>query len=334
MKRLKKYICIFTSFALALTLCACGNKKEDNKDSESSSTAITAVTEESSSQAEQGSAADSDTQSAPGSDESSSPDPGQDESSQAETAAPAPTIDKQVIWKADGIKVTAEGLNYGGILGTELNLTVKNTTKKNITVATNAVIVNDYMINDLTGIDVAAGSTAEGSVSLMSSELEAAGIDVIGSIELYLHIYDSDTFDTIADSECITLKTPEKGKTKSMTEAQGTTVLDKDGVRIMAQYVDDDTWGKALLVYTENGTDKLIAADCDKVKINGVEVDCLFYSEVYPGKRSVDSLTFFSSLLEEKGIKEIKTIEVSFEVDDENYNTIIKGKKVNLAVST
>lgn len=331
---MKKYICIFTSFALALTLCACGNKKEDNKDSESSSTAITTVAEESSSQAEQGSTAEQSTQSEQGSDDSSSQSPEKDESSQAETAAPAPTIDKQVIWKADGIKVTAEGLNYGGILGTELNLTVKNTTKKNITVATNAVIVNDYMINDLTGIDVAAGSTAEGSVSLMSSELEAAGIDVIGSIELYLHIYDPDTFDTIADSECITLKTPEKGKTKSMTEAQGTTVLDKDGVRIMAQYVENDTWGRALLVYTENGTDKLIAADCDKVKINGVEVDCLFYAEVYPGKRSVDSLTFFSSLLEEKGIKDIKTIEVSFEVDDENYNTIIKGKKVNLAVST
>jgi len=320
MNRLKKYICIFTSLALALTLCACGNKKEDNKDSESSSTAITTVAEESSSQAEQDSTAEQ--------------SPEKDKSSQAETAAPAPAIDKQVIWKADGIKVTAEGLNYGGILGTELNLTVKNTTKKNITVATNAVIVNDYMINDLTGIDVAAGSTAEGSVSLMSSELEAAGIDMIGSIELYLHIYDSDTFDTIADSECITLKTPEKGKTKSMTEAQGTTVLDKDGVRIMAQYVENDTWGRALLVYTENGTDKLIAADCDKVKINGVDVDCLFYAEVYPGKRSVDSLTFFSSLLEEKGIKDIKTIEVSFEVDDDSYNTIIKGKKVNLAVST
>lgn len=331
---MRKYICIFTSLALALTLCACGNKKEDNKDSESSSIAITTVTEESSSQAEQDSTAEQSTQSEQGSDDSSSQSPEKDESSQAETAAPAPTIDKQVIWKADGIKVTAEGLNYGGILGTELNLTVKNTTKKNITVATNAVIVNDYMINDLTGIDVAAGSTAEGSVSLMSSELEAAGIDVIGSIELYLHIYDSDTFDTIADSECITLKTPEKGKTKSMTEAQGTTVLDKDGVRIMAQYVENDTWGRALLVYTENGTDKLIAADCDKVKINGVEVDCLFYAEVYPGKRSVDSLTFFSSLLEEKGIKDIKTIEVSFEVDDDSYNTIIKGKKVNLAVST
>lgn len=48
------------------------------------------------------------------------------------------------------------------------------------------------------------GKKAIDDITIMSSELETNGIESIDEVELQFHIYNLDTYDTIADSDPIT----------------------------------------------------------------------------------------------------------------------------------
>lgn len=53
--------------------------------------------------------------------------------------------------------------------------------------------------------EITAGKHAIDSITFMSSELEENGIDTIESIELSFHIFDTESWDTIADTAPVTI---------------------------------------------------------------------------------------------------------------------------------
>lgn len=242
------------------------------------------------------------------------------------------TIDEQVLWEIDGLKITATGINEDSIFGTQIKVQAENNSDKDIGIGTDAVIVNDYMINDLTSIQVTAGNKANDEITLFSSELNAAGIESIGKVELYMHTYDPNTFQTISESGCITIETSDIDKIDAENNIEGTVLFEQDGVKIVGQYVDENSfWGSAVLLYVENNSDQNIIVQCDDVAVNGFMVSALMSDNVYAGKKCLTDITLLGSDLEENGITEIETIETSFKILDENFSEIANSGKVSFS---
>ena len=234
-------------------------------------------------------------------------------------------IDEQVLWEtSDGVKVVAKGLTYNsnGELS-EINVYAENNSSKNVGIGTDVIIINDYMITDLTSIKVNAGGKTNDKIRISGTALREAGIDNVGKIEMYLHTFDPDSYHTLESSECITIKTTDYDKMDTETTISGTPIIDENGIRVYAQYVDENSfWGAGLVIYIENNTDYIIHAYADDTAVNGFTIKGVFAAEVYPHKKDISSLTFLSTNLEENGITDIRNIDLSLRVMDDDRNEI------------
>lgn len=242
------------------------------------------------------------------------------------------SINEQVLWEVDGVKITAKGIEEDSIWGTKVNVLVENNSDKDVRISADALIVNDYMISDLTSITVTAGNKSNESITLFSSELNAAGIEHIGKIEMYLHTFDPDTYQMQKKSNCITITTSEYNNMDTDNDIKGTTLYEKDGIKIVGQYVDENSfWGSAVLLYVENNSGKNIIVQCDDVSVNGYMVTAVMSADVYAGKKAFNDITLLKSDLDDNGITSIDTIETSFKILDENFGEIANSGKVTFS---
>lgn len=105
-------------------------------------------------------------------------------------------------------------------------------------------------------------------------------------------MYDDDTWEDIYKSDCITIETSEYANMDIILNDAGKEIINQDGIRIVAKYVDEDTfWGKSILLYLENSSEKNIHISVDNMSINGFMVEPLFSTEIYSGKKKIDDIT-------------------------------------------
>lgn len=239
-------------------------------------------------------------------------------------SAQAISIEEQLLLDQNGLKITAKELENDPIWGLGVKLLIENGTDKNLGVGCSALIVNNYMISDLFSSSVAAGKKANDIMYISSAELSASGINKIGQIEAYFHIFDSDTFETLFDADPVTIKTSGYDAMDIKAMDNGKELYNRSGVRIVGKYVDEQSfWGAAVLLYIENSSGKNIGINCDNVSVNGFMVTPVFSSTVYDGKMAIDDITIFSSDLEANGITSVDTIELTFHIYDAvSYDTI------------
>lgn len=234
----------------------------------------------------------------------------------------AVTIEEQVLFEQDGLKVTATEYVVDSIWGDGVKLLIENDGTSDIGLGCNALIVNDYMITDLFSATVAAGKKDYETLDLSSSGLKAAGIDNVGKIEIYFHTFDPDTYKTITDLDCVTIQTSAFDSMDSTPNDAGQELYNADGIRIVGKYVDENSfWGAAVLLYIENNSGENRIIQCDDMSINGFMVTPYFSSTVYDGKKAIDEITLMSSELEENNITSVDEIELKFKIIDENYTS-------------
>jgi hypothetical protein len=234
----------------------------------------------------------------------------------------AVTIEEQVLFEQDGLKVTATEYVVDSIWGDGVKLLIENDGTSDIGLGCNALIVNNYMITDLFSATVAAGKKDYETLDLSSSGLKAAGIDNVGKIEIYFHTFDPDTYKTITDLDCVTIQTSAFDSMDSTPNDAGQELYNADGIRIVGKYVDENSfWGTAVLLYIENNSGENRIIQCDDMSINGFMVTPYFSSTVYDGKKAIDEITLMSSELEENNITSVDEIELKFKIIDENYTS-------------
>lgn len=256
---------------------------------------------------------------------SSSPKAVNSVASSAESTSLA-TIEEQVLLDENGLVITAIGMENDSIWGDGINLLIENNTNQNLSVNCNAVIVNNYMTNDmLFACSVAAGKKANDTLYFASSDLKAANITTIGQIEIYFHVYDSDSYEEVFNSDCITLQTSEYENMSFTTIDDGPELYNEDGIRIVGKFVDENSfWGTAVLLYIENNTNRNISISCENMSINGFMVTPFFHSTIYSEKMALDDITIMSSELEKNHIDSVDDIELSFHIYDADTYTTIK----------
>ena len=234
------------------------------------------------------------------------------------------TIDEQVLIDQNNIIITAKEYVSDSIWGDGVKVLLENNSEKDVAVSCNALIVNDYMITDLFVSEIAAGKKANDTIYLSSSELEAAGIDTVGKIEIYFHIYDPSSYETILNSDCVTIQTSEYVNMDITPNDVGTELYNEGGIRIVGKTVDENSfWGTAVLLYCENESGGNVGISVDDMSVNGFMLNPFFSTTVYDGKKSIEDITIFSSDLEENGIESIEEVELKFHIyDADTYNTI------------
>ena len=111
----------------------------------------------------------------------------------------------ELVYNENGIKIVIKGLAEDTILGQSLVVYMENNNNKDITVSTQDVSVNGYMLTAMLYASMTAGNHYVGNLQFFTSELEENDISEIENVELSFHAYDSDTYNTIFDTDPISI---------------------------------------------------------------------------------------------------------------------------------
>lgn len=111
-----------------------------------------------------------------------------------------------VAYEGNGIKIVVKGLSEdASIFGPSIVVYIENTGDTDVTVQTRDVSVNGFMVNAMFSCDIAAGKRAVDTIAFMESEFEKNEITAIEDVELSFHIFDMVDWETIADTEVVTI---------------------------------------------------------------------------------------------------------------------------------
>ena len=251
-----------------------------------------------------------------------------------EKTTPGVTVNEAVLVDQGGIRITVKGLDLDGWAGPSLKLLLENDTSRGVTVQCRNESVNGYMVETMMSTDLATGKKANDTLTFQKSYLERAGIDTIADMEFSFHIFDSETWDTIFDTDQIRVETSAAPGFEYKFDDSGFPAYNENGLEIVIKGLSaNDSWaGPSVMVFIRNNSGTDLGVQVRDVSINGFMVDPMFSCDVINGKCAVDSITFMSSQLEQNDIKEIKDIELSFHVFRmDNWDTIVDTPVVTIS---
>ena len=108
------------------------------------------------------------------------------------------------LYNENGIKIVGKTVDEDSFWGTAILLYTENTSGKNVGISVDDMSINGFMMSPFFSTTVYDGKKSIDEITVCSSELEANGIESIEDVELKFHIYDADSYSTIADSDTIT----------------------------------------------------------------------------------------------------------------------------------
>ena len=82
---------------------------------------------------------------------------------------------------------------------------IDNITDKAFTVQARDVSINGFMVDAMFSCDVIPGKKAVDTITFMETELEENDIISIEDIELSFHIFDLESWDTIVDTDVVSM---------------------------------------------------------------------------------------------------------------------------------
>lgn len=235
------------------------------------------------------------------------------------------TIAETVLYEAEGVKITATGFE-DGFMGPEIKLLIENNSEKNALVTSEAVSANGYMM-PLASLyaEVAAGKKANESLTLMSSQVEQAGIETLAELQFYLKIQDPENWDEIAKSDLITLNTS-AAPFEQPVDDSGDVLYDENGIKIVCKGLKQDIiWDGTIVFYMENNNGQPITVYAENVSVNGFMQDAGLWSDLRNGTRIVDGMSLLDlSDLEIESIDEVKEIEFNLRIiNADNWDEIV-----------
>ncbi len=228
------------------------------------------------------------------------------------------TIEEQVLYDENDIKITATGMEDSWA-GTKLTLLIENNSAQGITVQARNANVNGYMVETMMSADVAAGKKSNDGLTFQTSGLKECGIEQIATMEFFFHIFDSETWDEIVDTDVIKIETSIADGYVQNYDDSGEVLVDTNDVKIVGKGLSDknSVFGPGVILYIENNSDKDITIQVRDVSVNGFMVDTSMSEDVVAGKKAISAVTFFSSSLEENGITDITDVELFFHIFDQ-----------------
>ncbi len=108
----------------------------------------------------------------------------------------------------NGVRIVDKGLALPetSTFGTGVTLYIENNTDKKITVQVRDVYVNGYPIDAIIAEEVVASKKARSEVIFMEYSMDDYGIKDIHEVKMYFNILNTDSGDTLFDSDVVTLQ--------------------------------------------------------------------------------------------------------------------------------
>jgi len=265
---------------------------------------------------------------------SSEHDPSEDVSGADSSSKDDVTVEEQVIFEQNAIRITAKSLAYDSFWGPSLKLLIENDSDKNITVQIRDSVINGVMIDGSISCEVAAGKKANDEIVYMQGELDTAGIEIIKDIQFKFHIFETESWDTIIDSETLVLSTTANPAYVQTYDDSGFVALDKDGFKLVVKKLENEEsfWGADIYVYIENNSEKNAVIQVRDVSVNGFMIDPIFSCEVLSKMKAYDTITFLESDLEDNNIDAIDELEMSFHIFSfEDMESILDSEIVKIS---
>ena len=231
----------------------------------------------------------------------------------------APSLQETVLFADAGVTVVAKGIEYDPINGPIVLIGVTNDSDRDMTVTGDTVVVNGFMMNASFTVECSASKSAEGQLVLPYGKLAMSGISSIAKVELALLAAQADDAADPANAVTAALTTSSENSGSTVNDS-GQTAYDGNNVRIVLKGVDERRMysdGPALIVYMENAADKTVSIQTGDIKVNGYDFTSAMSTDILPGKKAVDIVTFFDMDMQEYGISEIDSVELSFKIIDE-----------------
>lgn len=253
-------------------------------------------------------------------------------SKEKEQAGTEVSIEEQVLYDEKDIKITAKGIKDGW-MGTELALLIENNSGKGITVQARNANVNGYMVPTTMSADVASGKKANDSLTFETSGLKEWGIETIAKVEFSFHIFDTESWDDIVNTDVIKIATSAADSYKQTYDDSGNVLVDKKGIRIIEKGLteDDSFWGPGIVLYIENNSDRDITVQTADVSVNGFMVDATMSEDVIAGRKAMSAVQFLSTDLEENSIEKITDVELKFNIIDmESFDNIFDSDTLSI----
>ena len=82
--------------------------------------------------------------------------------------------------------------------------------------------------------------------------------------------------------------------------------------------IQTQSGGYGILVYIENKTNMELSFTWDDVLVNGIAIDPFWANSILPGSKSVDTISFFKSDLEENEIVNVNRIDFTLRIYNSN----------------
>ncbi|WP_455721196.1 hypothetical protein [Agathobacter sp.] len=115
-----------------------------------------------------------------------------------------PNDEGQELYNANGVRIVGKTVDENSFWGTAILLYIENTSGQNVGINVDNMSINGYMMSPLFSTTVYDGKKAIDDITILSSDLEANGITSVDQVELQFHIYNAESYETIADSDAIT----------------------------------------------------------------------------------------------------------------------------------
>lgn len=251
--------------------------------------------------------------------ESSDAEESQNEDSSDTEKSDNAADESKVLFEDSTVRITYAGTDEESWMGKGLKVTIENLSDKNISVQTREASVNGVMDDPYFSCDVASGKTANDTIYFSTK-------DELGTIELSFHIFDSDTFDTIADTEKVTLViddsiTSEKTEANKIYEANGVVIS-------YAGKVDDDIWGTEFQFLIENNGTETYTVRAENISIDNTMYDGSMYAEVAAGKYANETMSFIGEELP----AEMNELEFKLVISNSNYETVAESDPIKVSI--
>ena len=216
------------------------------------------------------------------------------------------TIVEQLLLDRDGIVITATGLEETW-LGPEINILIENNSGQPLTVQARNTSVNGYMVEPVFSCDVAPGKKANDSITFTGSDLQKCGIEVIARVELVFHVFNTDSWATVFDSEPVVIETSAAGTYTQEYDTSGTVVFDEAGFKIIFKGIAESMMGPEAVLYIENNSAENITVQARNTSVNGYMVEPIFPVMLFRVK-AVDSLSFSRKTLPKTVLKKLRKL--------------------------
>lgn len=244
-----------------------------------------------------------------------------------------PVLPEQVIYDADGIRITVKGMEEKTMTGTNVKILLENGTDRNVVFSGDLFVVNGITVPGYLYAEAAAGTWKNDAIEFYTDALNSSGISYIGEIRGYdTRIVDTDTYETLA-TVSLELTTAHAQEGAYSHDESGVKLYEDQGILVAAQMISEEFYGRTARLLVKNETGKDIIVEAENISVNGYTVDAWLYDTVVADTVRFCQLDLFQSGLEENGIDQIETISFRLNfLDESNFDTIAQSEVLTVEV--